>query len=151
MGRAVRLLAVALAAAAGGASPVRAGDRIPDYVVVGDGIPAPLEGRAGDPLRGRAIVADRTAGLCLMCHAAPIPEVRQQGDLAPDLAGAGSRWTAAQLRLRLVDARRLNPASIMPPTLKLDGLVRVQARFRDRTILDPQAIEDVVAYLETLR
>lgn len=118
--------------------------------VVGDGIPAPLDGLSGDAGRGRAVVADRTRGLCLMCHSGPLPEVRQQGDLAPSLAGAGSRWTPAQLRLRIVDARRLDPASIMPPFLAADG-TRVHPRFAGRGILTAQEIEDVVAYLETLQ
>jgi sulfur-oxidizing protein SoxX len=146
------LAALAGPAGAGGVSVVPAdAARLPAYEIVGDGIPAPIEGRVGDAARGRAIVADRTVGLCLMCHSGPFPEVRQQGDLAPDLAGAGSRYTAAQLRLRIVDARRLDDGSIMPPYLALEGLQRVQARYRGRTLLDAQQVEDVVAYLETLK
>lgn len=118
---------------------------------VADGIPAPLDGKVGDPVRGRRIVADRTVGLCLMCHSGPIPEVRQQGDVAPDLAGAGARWSAAQLRLRIVDSRRLTPGSIMPPFFGTEGATRVAARFAGRPILDAQQVEDVVAYLETLQ
>jgi sulfur-oxidizing protein SoxX len=119
--------------------------------VVEDGIPAPLSATPGDPARGRAIVADRTRGLCLLCHAGPFPEERFQGNLAPDLAGAGSRWSAAQLRLRLVDGKRLNPDSIMPSYYRTDGLHRVGPAFRDRTILGAQEIEDVIAFLLTLR
>ncbi len=120
-------------------------------VVVGDGIPQPLTATLGDAQRGRAIVVSRTVGLCLLCHAAPIPEERFQGDLATNLAGAGTRWTAAQLRLRLVDARRLNPASIMPAYYRADGLQRVGETWRGQTVLTAQQIEDVVAYLRTLR
>ncbi|MEO6745069.1 MAG: hypothetical protein ABIN08_11360 [Caldimonas sp.] len=61
------------------------------FVVVGDAIPEPLGGVRGDAARGRALVANRQVGLCLLCHAGPIPEERFQGNLAPDLAGAGSR------------------------------------------------------------
>jgi sulfur-oxidizing protein SoxX len=120
-------------------------------VVVGDGIPQPLAATPGDALRGRAIVASRTTGLCLLCHGAPIAEERFQGDLATNLAGAGSRWSDAQLRLRLVDARRLNPASIMPSYYRSDGLQRVGEAWQSRTILSAQQIEDVVAWLRTLR
>ena len=121
------------------------------YVVAGDGIPEPLTGAPGDAGRGRAIVANRQAGLCLLCHSGPIPEERFQGTLAPDLGGAGSRWSAAQLRLRLVDGRQLNPATIMPSYYRVQGLTRVGAAWQARTLLTAQQIEDVVAYLLTLR
>ncbi|TCH97691.1 sulfur oxidation c-type cytochrome SoxX [Roseococcus sp. SYP-B2431] len=112
---------------------------------------APLTAQPGDPARGRAIVADRQRGLCLLCHPAPMPEERFQGNLAPDLAGAGSRWTEGQLRLRLMDSRRLNPDSIMPSYHRSEGLHRVAPAFQGRTVLGAQEIEDVVAYLTTLR
>lgn len=117
-----------------------------------DGIPAPLPGAAaGDPLRGRAIVANRQVGLCLLCHTGPISEERFQGNLAPDLQGAGQRWSAAQLRLRIVDASQFNPATIMPSYYKTEGLNRVAASYQDKTILTAQQIEDVVAWLQTLK
>lgn len=105
----------------------------------------------GDAARGRAIVASRQVGLCLLCHTAPIPEERFQGNLAPDLAGAGGRWTADQLRARIVDASRFNPNTIMPAYGKTEGMNRVPAALKDKTILSAQQIEDVVAYLQTLR
>jgi sulfur-oxidizing protein SoxX len=121
------------------------------YDVVGDGIPQPLTATPGDAVRGRAIVASRQTGLCLLCHGAPVAEERFQGNLATDLAGAGSRWSEAQLRLRLVDARRLNPASIMPAYYRVDGLQRVGEAWQGRTVLSAQQVEDVVAWLRTLR
>jgi len=136
-----------LLAAAALALPALAGAA----TVVGDGIPEPLDGLAGDAARGRALVASRQQGLCLLCHRGPLPEERFQGDLAPDLAGAGARWSAAQLRLRLVDARRLNPDSIMPPYYRTQGLTRVGAAWQDRTLFTAQQVEDVVAYLLTLK
>ena len=124
----------------------------PGYVVAGDGIAAPLAGAvAGDAGRGRALVANRQASLCLLCHTGPIPEERFQGDLAPDLQGAGRRWNAAQLRLRIVDASHFNPMTIMPSYYKTDGLNRVAPGFQDKTILTAQQIEDVVAWLLTLK
>ncbi len=61
------------------------------FAIVDDAIPQSLTGAPGDPARGRAIVASRQVGLCLLCHSGPFPEERFQGDLAPSLAGAGSR------------------------------------------------------------
>ena len=119
--------------------------------VVGDAIPEPLTGTGGDPVAGRGIVVDRRLGACLLCHTGPFPEERFQGTLAPDLSGAGSRWSAGQLRLRMVDATRLNPATIMPPYYRVDGLTRVGSSWFGRPILTAQQVEDVVAFLATLR
>jgi sulfur-oxidizing protein SoxX len=121
------------------------------YTIVGDAIPASLTGAKGDPARGRAIVLNRNVGLCLLCHSGPFPQDRFQGDMAPDLKGAGARWSEGQLRLRLVDARKLNPATIMPPYYVVDGMNRVAASVRGKPILTAEQIEDVVAFLATLR
>jgi L-cysteine S-thiosulfotransferase len=120
------------------------------YIVADDAITDSLTGALGDAARGRALVADRTS-TCVLCHSAPLPEVKFQGDLAPSLAGAGSRWSEGQLRLRLVDASRLNPATIMPSYYRVDGLVRVGAAWRGKPILSAEQIEDMVTYLKTLR
>jgi sulfur-oxidizing protein SoxX len=119
--------------------------------VVGDAIPASLTGQSGDAARGRAIVANRSLGLCLLCHSGPIAEERFQGDLAPTLAGAGSRLSEGQLRLRIADGARLNADTIMPPYYRAGGLQRVARSFEGKTILSAAQVEDVVAYLATLR
>jgi sulfur-oxidizing protein SoxX len=121
------------------------------YAIVGDAIPDPLTAMAGDPARGRAIVLNRQVGLCLLCHSAPFSEAGLPGTLAPSIAGAGSRWSAGQLRLRLVDASRLNPDTIMPSYYRIDGLTRVAPGFAGKPILTEEQIEDVVAFLVTLR
>ncbi len=121
------------------------------YTIVGDAIPASLSGENGDPERGRAIITNRQVGLCLLCHSGPFPEEKLQGTLAPDLKGAGLRSTRGQLRLRMVDASRINPDTIMPSYYRIDGLARVAPLFRGRPILTAEQIEDVVAFLETLR
>ena len=105
----------------------------------------------GDADRGRTIVANRQIGLCLLCHSGPIPEERFQGNLAPNLTGAGTRWNEAQLRLRIRDARQLNPESIMPSYAKTDGLTRVSPSLKGQPVLTVQQIEDVVAFLVTLK
>ena len=116
-----------------------------------DAIDAPLTDRPGDAARGRAIVANRQVGLCLLCHTGPLPEERFQGNLAPDLAGVGARLGAGQLRLRLVDSRRLNPDSLMPAYHVVDRSARIATAYQGRPLLDAQQVEDVVAYLQTLR
>ena len=121
------------------------------FTVVGDAIPASLTGAPGDAERGQKIVTNRQVGLCLLCHAGPYPQERFQGTMAPDLTGAGARWNEGQLRLRMVDAAKINPETIMPPYYRVDGLTRVAPGFRGNTILSAEQIEDVVAYLMTLR
>jgi sulfur-oxidizing protein SoxX len=144
------VVAAALLAASGFCVAAANGSLAP-FSVVDDAIPASLTGAAGDPADGRAIVLDRRLGACLLCHTGPFPEERFQGTLAPDLSGAGSRWSAGQLRLRLVDASRLNPGTIMPPYYRVDGLTRVGSAWRGKPMLTAAQIEDVVAFLSTLR
>jgi L-cysteine S-thiosulfotransferase len=141
----VLLIAVALALPG-----LAAGEELQTPVVSGDSIPASLTGSPGDPQRGRAIVINRQ-NTCILCHPGPFAEERFQGDLAPSLAGAGSRWSEGQLRLRLVDASRLNPVTIMPFYYRVEGLQRVGTAWRGKPILSAEQIEDVVAYLVTLR
>ena len=117
----------------------------------GDAITAPLTGRPGDPAAGRAIVASRQLGLCLLCHSGPFPEERFQGNLAPPLDGAGARLSAGQLRLRVVDAQAVNPASLMPAYHRVEGLTRVGTAWQGKPVLSAQQVEDVVAFLATLR
>jgi L-cysteine S-thiosulfotransferase len=116
-----------------------------------DGIPHSLTGAKGDPARGRAIVANRQVGLCLLCHSGPFPEERFQGDLATNLAGVGNRLSEGQLRVRIVDPARINPATIMPGYHRMEGLVRVAPAYRGKPILSAEQIEDVVAFLMTLK
>jgi L-cysteine S-thiosulfotransferase len=126
-------------------------DGLRPYAVVGDAIPESLTGAPGDPARGKAIVTSRQTGLCLLCHSAPLPEEKFQGTIGPNLEGSGSRYSEGELRLRIVDSRRLNPDTIMPSYYRLDGLERVAPAFRGKTVLSAEQIEDVVAFLKTLR
>jgi sulfur-oxidizing protein SoxX len=125
-------------------------ESLQNFVVVGDTIPASLTGAPGNATRGRALVVERSS-TCILCHGGPFPEQKFHGDLAPNLAGVGSRWSAGQLRLRLVDASRLNATTIMPSYYRVDGLDRVGPSWRGKPILSAEQIEDIVAYLVTLR
>lgn len=147
---------VALAAGSEADALRSAGSVAPRGAIVGDGMPTPLTGTPGDPARGRAIVVSRQQGLCLLCHGGPFAEERVQATVSTSLAGAGRRWNVAQLRLRVADARSLSPGSLMPSFHRLadpgdEAQRRVGAAWRGRPILDAQQVEDVVAFLATLR
>ena len=126
------------------------GQELKAYTVTGDAIPESLTSAPGDATRGRKLIVER-ANTCILCHSGPFPEEKFQGDLAPNLSGAGSRWTVGQLRLRLIDASRLNPETIMPSYYRVDGLDNVAQAWRGKPILSAEQIEDIVAYLATLR
>jgi len=146
------MAAVAMVAAGSdGIAHAQAGGDLVRYEVIGDSIPRPLTGSAGDPERGRAIVTNRQVGLCLLCHSGPFTEERFQGTLAPNLAGTGSRWSEGQLRLRVVDSKHLNPATTMPSFYRTEGLTRVGSTWKAQPVLSAQQVEDVVALLRTLR
>jgi sulfur-oxidizing protein SoxX len=135
------LALLAASPAAGGVAP---------FIVDGDAIEAPLAGLAGDRHRGEAVVKNRETANCLICHAIPDPTERFMGDVGPSLAGVGARLSSAQIRLRLVDPTLLNARAIMPAYHRLEGLTRVDERYRGRPVLSAQEIEDVVAYLSAL-
>ena len=120
-------------------------------VFVGDAINASLSGQPGDVVRGRALVLSRQGGLCILCHSGPFPEERFQGTLAPDLAASSAALSAEQLRARIVDASRFNPDTIMPSYYRAEGFTRVAPQFAGKSILTAQDIEDVVAFLVSLK
>ena len=124
---------------------------VSSIAVADDSLPSSLTGAAGDPVSGRSIVLDRQVGLCLLCHSGPFPEERFQGNLAPDLSGVGARLSAGQIRLRIVDASRVNPQTIMPAYYRTESLQRVAPAYRGKSVLSAQQIEDVVAFLATLK
>ena len=120
------------------------------YRIEGDAIRAPLSTQQPDPARGRAILVSRESN-CILCHAVPETGERFFGNLAPPLSGVGARLSAAQLRMRIVDQSRLNRETIMPSYYKVDGLTRVAETNRGKPILTAAQIEDVIAYLQTLK
>lgn len=149
MGGRLALLFAALTCSATGAPAICAPLAV--FEVADGGIPAALTDAPGDASRGRMIVSSRQIGMCLLCHQAPITEDRFQGDISTNLAGVGARWTVPQLRLRIVNSRQINPASVMPAYYRTDGLQRVTQPARDKPILDAQQVEDVVAWLASLK
>lgn len=118
----------------------------------GYAIPRPLAGLEGDAVRGRALVIDRSRGNCLACHRMPIPEEEFHGTVGPPLHGVALRLSEGELRLRVVDEKQLNPLTIMPGYYRDPRYFnRVAEAWVGRTVLTPQEVEDVVAYLMTLR
>jgi sulfur-oxidizing protein SoxX len=132
-------------------SVVHSSDRLVVYHVINGAIPEPLTTQPGDPERGRRLALDREGGDCIVCHAMPLPQRQFHGTIGPPLDGVGERYTAGELRLRLVDPKAINPQTIMPAYYKVEGLQRVLERYRGQPMLTAQQVEDIVAYLLTLK
>ena len=113
-----------------------------------DSMDTPLAA-AGDPARGREVFLQREQGHCVLCHAVPGADIA--GNVGPPLAGVGSRLTSGQIRLRIADITRVYPDSVMPTFHRIEGLVRVAPNYRGRPALDGQQVEDLVAWLSTLK
>ena len=126
-------------------------DRLVAFHIANGAIAEPLTDQPGNPERGRRIVLDRAGGDCIICHIMPLPQRQFHGNVGPPLDGVGNRYTAGELRLRLVDPKVINPETVMPAYYTVEGLHRVLDRYRGKPILTAQQVEDVVAYLLTLK
>lgn len=124
--------------------------QMPNVTIVDQTIPASLTGKPGDAANGLKVVINRKKGNCLACHTMPIPKEQFHGQVGPNLDGVAERLDEAQLRMRLVDPKVVNSGSMMPSFYRND-LHRVSKAFVGKTILEAQEIEDVVAYLMTLK
>ncbi len=121
-----------------------------EYKVVNSTIPASLTGKAGDPANGKKLAISKKMGNCLACHVMPIPEQQFHGEIGPNLSGVASYMSEAEMRMRMVDPKVLNPDTIMPSFLKV-AKNRVLKKFQGKTILKAQDVEDIIAYLKTLK
>lgn len=149
----IALASLALIAAPSGsalADDAAGGKNLVAFHVVGDAIPSPLTSQAGDPAAGLKIIEDRKLGNCLTCHSMPIKGA-DQGNVGPSLYAVGARLKPGQLRLRLVNMKLIDPTTIMPAYYRVAGLHDVAQAFIDKPILGAQQIEDVVAFLATLK
>ncbi len=120
-------------------------------ILGGERIDESLTGQPGDAANGRKLAINRKQGKCLACHVLPIPEQPFHGDVGPDLSEAGGNLSEGEIRLRIVDSKVLNPDTIMPAFYRNDGFERVLKKFQGKTVLSAQEVEDVVAYLMTLK
>ncbi len=132
-------------------TPIEAADFDLAKARVGDGIPKSLTGKPGDAKKGRSTAIHRKKGNCLACHTLPAPEQADHGNIGPDLRGVASRYKPAELRLRLVSAKTLNPDTIMPSFYLTTGFHRVQKKWQGKTVISAQDVEDILAYLVTLK
>ncbi len=121
------------------------------YTIIGDGIPKSLTGKPGDAKAGRKVAYNRKTGNCLACHVLPIPEQQFHGEVGPDLNGIADRMREAEIRLRVVNPKMNNPDTIMPAFYRDTGYHRLQKKWKGKTILNAQEVEDIVAYLMTLK
>ena len=153
MGRFPRTLAVAAAALAcvGLAQAVAAGGVAKYEIVDENTIPKPLTATPGDPQKGLATMINRKKGNCLSCHVAPKVDQPYQGKIGPEFAGVADRWSEAEIRAIVVNSKLNNPDTIMPGFHVVDDLHRVLKKFEGKPILTAQEVEDVVAYLVTLK
>jgi len=136
------------------ASAATAGTVAPDSVPIEDmAMAQSLTGVAGDPAAGREAFADRKKGNCLACHAnTDLQEELFHGEVGPVLDGVADRWNEAELRAIVVNSKDVfGDQTIMPGFYTMKVGVNVDEEFAGKTILSAQEVEDVVAYLLTLK
>jgi len=146
------IAALTLCAGAQAASVMIGDPGLVSYVIVDDmSIPKSLTGKAGDAEKGRALAINRKKGNCLACHAMPIPEQQFHGETGPTLYGVGNRLSEGELRLQLVNSKVTNEDTLMPSFYRTFGFNRPLKNFAGKSILTAQEVEDIVAYLKTLK
>ena len=123
-----------------------------EYKIEDDAIKTSLTGKPGDPANGKKAFLNRKKGNCLACHV--VSSLKDQpfhGEVGPPLDGAASRWSEGEIRLRIVNPKVLNEDTIMPSFYKSDGFHRVLKKFKGKTVISAQEVEDIVAYVMTLK
>ena len=122
------------------------------YQVVDDGVPASLTGNSGDAAKGKETAANRKQGNCLACHAiSDLASMSFHGEVGPSLDGVADRYSEAQLRLILIDSKKIFEGTIMPAFYRTEGYTRPLKKFEGKSILSAEQVEDVIAYLQTLK
>lgn len=154
---------IALAAATLSFGPALAADEVAPSEVVFDGyeVAQSLTGVPGNPEEGRKVMTEKSVGNCVSCHAATdYVDVPFHGEVGPLLDGAGDRWSEAELRGLVVNAKMAFEGTVMPAFYKTDGFNRLGNAFTGKAwpadtpvapLLTAQQVEDVVAYLMTLK
>jgi L-cysteine S-thiosulfotransferase len=123
-----------------------------EWQVTNYAIEKPLCDHVGDASRGKVIASDGSKGNCLACHRLPIDGIEAYGTIGPPLEGVGSRLSEGFIRLRVVDTRHISPMSIMPGFYRNPDLINRPGKiYAGRTFLTAQQVEDVIAYLVTLK
>ena len=123
-----------------------------DYEVVDGGIPKPHVEGGGSADAGKAVIVDRKLGNCIACHAiTALADQPFHGTVGPSLDGVGERYGEAQLRLIVTNSKLVFDGTVMPAFMKTDGFIRIGKGLEGKSILTAQQVEDVVAYLMTLK
>lgn len=125
----------------------------PDEVSFEDGaVAASVSGAVGDAEAGRIVFANRKLGNCLACHQNEDLQAEPfHGEVGPMIDGVADRWSEEELRGIVVNAKMMFEDTIMPSFYRLVNGARPLEQFDDKTILTAQQVEDVVAYLMTLK
>ena len=136
------------------AAATASAETMPGDVTIEDGVVVlSLTGQAGDPAMGREWAAGRKLGNCLACHTTS--DLKNQpfhGEVGPPLDGVGDRWNAGELRAILVNSKAVfGIETIMPAFYRTSGFNRTADKFEGKSILTAQQVEDVIAYLLTLK
>jgi sulfur-oxidizing protein SoxX len=154
-GATIKRLQVALAGLAMIAASVATAETVaPDSVPIEDmELKVSLTGAPGDATTGRETFADRKKGNCLACHAnEDLKDQLFHGEVGPELNGVADRWSEEQLRAIVVNSKAVfGDQSIMPGFYTMNVGVNVAEKHQGQTILSAQDVEDVVAYLMTLK
>lgn len=128
-----------------------AAEKLVKYVVKDGAITKSLTGKPGDAVKGRNVAINRKKGNCLACHVLPIPEQTFHGNIGPELNGVAGRLSEGEVRARIVNPKLANEGTIMPAFYKNEGFTRVLKGFEGKSLLSASEVEDVVAYVMTLK
>lgn len=130
-----------------------------DVTYIDGAVEASLSGVPGDPAIG-AEVMNKGAGNCIACHqVSALSHLPFHGEIGPMLDGVADRWTEAELRGIVANAKVMFEGSMMPSFYRTDGFIRLGDAYTGEAhgdgevqpLLTAQQVEDVVAYLMTLK